>query len=142
MIICRELKLGEEARASEIEHECLSTAWSEEQIKNLPEYAVYLGAFEDEKMCGIGSMYVLFDEAQILNVAVSEKFRKRGIGKKILDVLLKTAEEKGAKTITLEVAQDNLNAISLYEKCGFSAVGVRKGFYAGKDAIAMLKEVF
>jgi ribosomal-protein-alanine N-acetyltransferase len=73
---------------------------------------------------------------------VSEKFRKRGIGKKILDVLLKTAEEKGAKTITLEVAQDNLNAISLYEKCGFSAVGVRKGFYAGKDAIAMLKEVF
>ncbi len=141
-MVCRELKSGEEAHAAIIERECLSTAWSEEQIKSLPEYAVYLGAFEDEKMCGIGSMYVLFDEAQILNVAVSEKFRKRGIGKNILDSLISCAAEKGAKTITLEVAHDNTRAISLYEKCGFSRVGVRKGFYAGKDAIAMLKEVF
>lgn len=141
MITYRALKTNEAEEAFLIENENLSTAWSVDQIKNLPDYATYIGAFDGENLCGIGSMYNIAGDAQILNLAVDKKYRKQGIGFKIMQALIDTAKGSGAETITLEVAQDNYSAISLYEKCGFSAVGIRKGFYAGKDAVAMLLEV-
>ena len=141
MITYRAIKENESGFAHRIESENLTTAWSKSQIENLPEYATYIGAFEGETLLGIGSMYVIADEAQVLNVAVDKDARKRGIGFGIMNMLIDIAAEKGARIITLEVAQNNYGAISLYEKCGFASVGIRKGFYEGTDAIAMLKEV-
>ena len=140
-MIYRPLNPIEAEEAFRIESENLSTAWSADQIKSLPNYATYIGAFEGESLCGIGSMYIIADEAQILNLAVDKKHRKQGIGLGIMQFLIEKAKNSGVTVITLEVAFDNVNAISLYEKCGFRSVGIRKGFYAGRDAIAMLKEL-
>jgi ribosomal-protein-alanine N-acetyltransferase len=45
----------------------------------------------------------------------------------------------GADALTLEVRASNTSAQALYRRFGFSAAGVRKGYYAdnGEDAIVM-----
>lgn len=137
----RKITSQEAQRASEIEQECLETAWSPAQIAALPENAFYLAAFLDGEMCGIGSIYCVFGEGQIMNIAVSEKFRNRGIATEILKSLIETAVNDNCENITLEVAENNISAISLYEKSGFCAVGRRKGFYHGVDALIMEKKL-
>lgn len=122
-------------RAAEIEKKCLDTAWSENQISSLPEGAVYLVAREEGEILGIASMYCVFDEGQIMNIAVDPVFRRRGVGKSLLDRLCKIAVERKCVSLVLEVALDNESAISLYEKCGFEKAGKRKGFFV------MVKEV-
>lgn len=138
-VVFRPLKIGEAALAAAVEKECLDTAWSEEQIKNIPENAFYIGAFEDDWLCGIASAYIIAGEGQIMNVAVSPDYRRRGIALGLMNEIISKAVENGCENITLEVAENNASAISLYEKCGFSAVGKRKGFYGNESAIIMEK---
>lgn len=140
-MILRPLNEGEYAFAAELERICLHTPWSENQIANIPENACYLGAFCDDELCGIGSAYFVLDECQIMNIAVSQNYRKNGIGKGIINEIIKKSLEKGCNYITLEVAEDNLPAIALYEKCGFIAVGGRKNFYGSTSAIIMEKQL-
>ncbi len=140
-ITVRNVAKDEAERAAAIERECLKTAWTEKQITELPENAVYLVAFDGEEMCGIASMYCLLDEGQIMNVAVSEKFRRKGIANSLMNRLLERAKEKNCKTVTLEVAENNKSAVALYEKLGFFTVGKRKGFYGDADAILMDKTI-
>lgn len=141
-IIYRGLLTSEEAGlAADIEKECLSTAWSEAQISMLPEYAVYIGAFDGETLCGVASMYAIAGEGQIMNVAVSQNHRRKGIAFGLMNEIIARATEKDCENITLEVAENNQSAISLYEKCGFCTVGRRKGFYDGTDAFIMEKKL-
>jgi ribosomal-protein-alanine N-acetyltransferase len=141
MIVVRNLEKGDILAASNIEKNCLSTAWSEAQLSNLPENATYLVALCDRIVCGIGSMYCVFDDCEIMNIAVSDDFRKKGVGSAILEKLIYVATEKGCQTITLEVAENNESAIALYEKFGFAEVGKRKGFYQNADAKVMQKTI-
>lgn len=62
------------------------------------------------------------DEFYIGNLAVSPKFRRRGIGQKLLDFSQKQAIENGFKKLALSVESHNLGAITLYKKFGFSIV--------------------
>lgn len=141
MIVVRNIEKCDIKAASEIEKSCLKTAWSEEQIKSLPENATYLVALYNGELCGIGSMYCVFDDCEIMNIAVSQSFRKKGVASAILESLVSHAVQKGCSTITLEVAVDNESAIALYKKFGFSEVGKRKGFYRSIDASVMQKSI-
>ena len=127
--------------AAEVEKACLSTAWSESQIANLSESASYFCALENGLVCGIASMYAVAGEAEIMNLAVLPTHRRRGIANRLLTLLIDTAADKECEFITLEVATDNLAAISLYESFGFKTVGRRNGFYNGKDALIMEKKL-
>ena len=138
-LIFRTLAPSEAKAASELESECLHTAWSEEQINSLPSYALYLGAFSGDTLCGVASAYIIADEVQVMNLAVSPKYRRMGIALGLMEEIIKAGKEKGCCNISLEVAENNPNAISLYEKCGFSAVGRRKGFYGDIAAVIMEK---
>ncbi|MDY6059110.1 MAG: ribosomal protein S18-alanine N-acetyltransferase, partial [Candidatus Fimenecus sp.] len=88
----------------------------------------------------IGSFNVV-GEISITNVAVGEKFRKKGVATRLLEHLEKVSREKNAEFITLEVRESNENAIDLYRKCGFSEVGLRKKFYSHptENAVLMTK---
>ena len=80
-------------------------------------------------------------EGEISNVAVAEKFRRRGIGRKLMEYMLKEAPSFGIGDLTLEVRVSNAPAISLYESLGFHKEGVRPGFYEKpkEDALIMWK---
>ena len=77
------------------------------------------------------------DEAEILNIAVDPKFRRRGLGSALLSAVC----ENTRSTIFLEVAEHNTPAISLYRKLDFQPAGFRPGYYnQGKvNAVVMKK---
>ena len=141
MISFRNLAKGDEHAASEIEKSCLDTAWSERQILETPDNpnATYIVAICENEICGIGSMYCVAGEGQIMNIAVSEKYRRRGIAEGIMQSLIESAVKNNCENITLEVAENNISAISLYKKCGYAVIARRKGFYKGTDALIMEK---
>ncbi len=125
--------------AAEVEKTCLETAWSIRQLAELPPEAVYLVALADGKVCGIGCLYCAAGEAALQNLAVLPDYRRRGIAQTLLDGLFDAAKEKGCESMFLEVADDNFAAQALYRKNGFRQVGVRRGFYRGRDALLFKK---
>ena len=69
------------------------------------------------------------EEAEILTLAVVPAMRRKGKAFKLLTLAIEEAAQSGAKSMFLEVAEDNSAAISLYEKAKFLRVGVRKNYY-------------
>lgn len=140
-IVYRAILKGEGKKAATLESQCLSTAWSERQIEDLPENAVYIVALCGTEICGVASMYCVFGEGQIMNVAVSENYRRKGIALGLMETLFAFATEKECENITLEVAENNISAISLYNKCGFNQIGKRKNFYGNISALILEKKL-
>ena len=75
-------------------------------------------------------------EYEIHTIGVDEACQGRGIGRALLDGLLRIAADD---PIFLEVRTDNVAAISLYEGNGFEVMGLRKKYYqaSGADAFTM-----
>ncbi len=130
--------------ASELERKCLSTAWSESQISDLigKENYRYVTALTEGTVAGVGGVICTAeDSAEIFTVAVLPEHRKKGIGGRILSELIDFCKKNDANSIFLEVEEGNESAIALYSKFGFLQVGIRKGFYRGKNAIIMELEL-
>ena len=78
-------------------------------------------------------------KARIYSIAVLKKFHGKGIGRRLLMKMVKEAQKGNYEKISLEVAVDNLKAITLYEKLNFLKTGLKKGYYSdGKAAMTML----
>lgn len=91
---------------------------------------------------GYGIMSVGAGEAHLLNVCVSGAYRCRGIGRRLLQHLLRLAARAGALEAFLEARPSNLPAIRLYESLGFTQIGVRRGYYqavGGREDAIVLK---
>lgn len=93
---------------------------------------VYLG--EEGQVQGFVDIKILYDEADLMHIAVSEDMRGQGIGAKLLAHAIEEAE---GKAIALEVRKSNFKAINLYEKYDFLREGTRKNYYHGEDAVLM-----
>ncbi len=84
----------------------------------------------------------LFEEAQIMDIAVAPEARGRGVASLLLEQAIALSRQRGAERLVLEVRASNLAAIGLYERFGFLRYAVRKGYYEGKeDALLMEKEL-
>ncbi len=94
----------------------------------------------DELVVGYVCLMSLFEDAQILNIAVAPQHRGHGIARKLMELAVSTARERGAEVLALEVRESNAAAIKMYEDLGFVRYFVRKGYYEGKeDALLMEK---
>lgn len=72
---------------------------------------------------------IILDELHVHSVAVSPIFRGRGVGRRLLTVLLHQARVQGVTSSILEVRSSNLMARELYKGLGFSLVGRRPAYY-------------
>jgi ribosomal-protein-alanine N-acetyltransferase len=104
-----------------------------------------VGAFDEEergRLAGylIVSRYV--DAWHIMNLAIDEPYRRRGIARRLLDELFVTTDADPLRGYTLEVRITNERAIRLYEAAGFRITGVRRGYYTDnrEDAYVMWKD--
>ena len=81
---------------------------------------------------------VAADEAEILTLAVVPGARRRGLGRALLDDAQTEAARRGAVSMFLEVAEDNLSARALYAAAGYTEIGRRRCYYPnGGDALVM-----
>ncbi len=103
--------------------------WSEDIFRDClnTRYDCWVCELGDDVL-GYGIMSMAVGEAHILNLCVSPKEQKQGIGRKILEHLIAIAK-KEAEQMFLEVRPSNTGAIALYDSIGFNEIGVRKGYY-------------
>ena len=71
----------------------------------------------------------VIDEAEILTLTVDPAARRTGLGRALVEAAAFRAQSAGVASLWLEVAQDNVAALTLYVGCGFEQVGRRKGYY-------------
>ena len=100
------------------------------------------GVFAVAEPDGFILMRLVFDEAEILTLAVDPAARRRGLARALVEAAAGAARMAGADVMFLEVAHDNLPALGLYEAAGFERAGLRRGYYdrgaAGSaDAVVM-----
>lgn len=77
-------------------------------------------------------------EGWVLRLKVVEEARSRGIGRLLLDTVIKTLEVAGADRVLLSVAPGNRVAVGLYRRYGFSKIGFQAGYFGpGEDRIIM-----
>jgi [ribosomal protein S18]-alanine N-acetyltransferase len=99
-------------------------------------FVVVLVAGLADEVVGFLSLQLTADEAEILDLGVLGAYRRRGIGKLLLERARAIAEEQGVLQLFLEVRRTNLAAVALYRACAFSQVGERKRYYRdGEDAL-------
>jgi ribosomal-protein-alanine acetyltransferase len=92
------------------------------------------------RVCGFLAAQVTIGEAELLNMAVDDEHRRKGLGSKLLAVALKEALSKQAARMYLEVRESNLAAISFYARHGFRKSGQRAGYYLNPTENAVLME--
>ena len=128
-----------------IERQCFvyhtwTLAMFEDALAN-PLYTFYLFETKGEA-AGFSCVKVTDCEAEIDYIAVLKKFRKRGTGAQLLNASLAAAREKKAQAVFLEVGVQNIPAINLYEKYGFTKISTRQNYYGeGKDAHVLKMEI-
>jgi len=133
------------AEVALLEQRCFSDPWSEtsllEELNNETAFWIVAQDAETDRVVGYGGIHVLFDEGEIMNIAVDPTCRRQGIGEALVTALLDHAKETQA--VFLEVRVSNAPAIRLYEKLGFETIAVRKGYYSHptEDAGIMRKEM-
>jgi len=96
----------------------------------------------DEVIGYAGLAVVPRREAWVQNLAVRRDAQRRGIGRALLEALLRAAGDQDARRVLLEVATDNAPAQRLYAAYGFEVVGRRRGYYqpSNTDALVMLRD--
>lgn len=127
-----------------IEQVCYPAPWKREHfIQEIHSHLSFpFVAQIDGAVVGYVCLMSLFEEAQILNIAVDPARRGHGVARLLMDHAIAVAREQKAELLTLEVRASNAAAIGLYERYGFVRYFVRRGYYEGKeDALLMEKDL-
>ena len=125
-----------------LEKKCFSDPWSLDMIVSAKMQSNFFGLVlsDGDSIKGYIGVNFLFEDGEILLVAVDESCRGLGYGKKLVLTVCDTIKAKGVERCLLEVRKSNKNAISCYLSCGFNPIGERKHYYQnGEDAIIMEK---
>ncbi len=93
----------------------------------------------DGKIAGYVCLMSLFEEAQILDIAVAADQRGSGIGRLLMEKSFDVALEKGAEVMALEVRESSAPAIGLYQALGFKRVGIRANYYESRENAVLME---
>jgi ribosomal-protein-alanine N-acetyltransferase len=83
------------------------------------------------------------NELHINNVAVRDDYRRKGIGRALLNLILEKGKRSGVPCAFLELRAGNAAALALYEECGFSVTAQRSKYYSDpvEDALVMIVQL-
>ena len=125
---------------AEIERKCFSAPWSEEEVEKcfrLENYRFFVAEGAPGPVGYVGLMQCA-DEGDVVTLAVLPECRRQGIALSLMQTVLDEAEKSGIRCLFLEVRVSNLAARSLYERIGFSVVGLRPDYYESPRENAFL----
>ena len=124
-----------------IETASFSVPWSrqafEESFEN--RYTKMFVAEDGDQVVGYSVIGLIVPDAEILNVAVDQEYRRQGIGEMLFDTLIALGDKEDVSDFFLEVRESNEAAIELYRKKGMEVIGRRKDYYQMpvEDAVLM-----
>ena len=99
----------------------------------------YFVAKVGREVVGYAGLMMSLTDGHVTTIAVDPAWHRHHIGTRLLLGLAREGIARGASALTLEVRLSNHGAQEMYKRFGFTAVGVRKGYYAdtGEDALIM-----
>jgi ribosomal-protein-alanine N-acetyltransferase len=93
-------------------------------------------------------LFPAVDELHLLNITVSPKLRRLGIGVKMMNAIEGVAAQQNMPRIILEVRPSNEAALHLYQSLGYEKIGLRKNYYpvdavngSREDALVLAKSI-
>lgn len=130
---------------SELEKECFhGEAWSYKTLVQAYENPNTIGLVAEEygEIIGYGCATCVFENADLENILIVERYRRGGRGRRLLYDLLGECKARGAEKVFLEVRVSNSAALSLYLSAGFSGLHARTRYYPdGEDCLVMQKSL-
>lgn len=118
--------------------------WTPDILKSelIGDNKKYIVAKFADEIVGFAGVMINFTDLEIMNIVTKKSKRKMGIGSLLLKNIIEKFSKGDIENIFLEVNENNIIAIKLYEKMGFENIGKRKKYYNGNDgAIIMSKKV-
>ncbi len=107
--------------------------WDEAAIAALLEHpastSLVAVAGEPKAVVGFVIGQLAADEAEILSVGVAPDWQRTGLGRMLIEGLIRAVRRGEAKRLYLDVAEDNAAAIALYNSLGFAVSGRRKAYF-------------
>lgn len=128
-----------------IEPEAYPEPWTENMFRQElgNESSEFFVAFSEGVLVGYGGFWRVAGEAHITSVTIACDYRGRGVGRRLVEYIMRTAGDLGLTEATLEVRESNRHAFNLYKSMGFEVIGRRKGYYrkTNEDALVMAREI-
>ncbi|MFP8893627.1 GNAT family N-acetyltransferase [Chryseobacterium sp. EZn1] len=110
-----------------------------EELNTIIEQGNSFGAFVNEELAGwiICEQRTWNNSFYIENILVNEKYRRQGIGIKLIKSAIKEARKLNSRVIELETQNTNYPAIQFYRRMGFNITGLNTRFYENPEEIAL-----
>ncbi|MDF2557028.1 MAG: family N-acetyltransferase [Bacillales bacterium] len=103
---------------------------SEEMIRGYLNKGECFVAEVENKIVGVCVLSPISSEStEIVNVAVSENYQGKGIGKQLVLHAIQTARFLGFKTIEIGTGNSSIGQLALYQKCGFQIECIDKDYF-------------
>jgi [ribosomal protein S18]-alanine N-acetyltransferase len=122
---------------AEMEARCFSNPWTREmlarELANSTIAHVFVLRLPDCPLAAFCSCWIIGDELHVNTMAVDFPHRRRGLGRHLMEWVMREAARRGARRATLEVRKANEAARRLYESMGFSVRATRPGYYTHPD---------
>ena len=143
-MIIEKMNASHVPQIAELEKVCFADPWSVTSIETelTSRLSLWLVAMEGDTLVGYVGSQTVIDESDVMNIAVHPDYRRQGIAEALVGALEKALRQRGSRALTLEVRDSNVPAITLYDKLGFTQVGLRKNYYRNpkEDARILRKE--
>lgn len=140
-VTVRSISLADLGDVVEIENQSFSFPFTRDMFENMLGQEPFSGhvVLKDGHVAGYSLYSRVIDEMQLITIAVRQDARRQGLGKALMDAMLKDARDHDAVIIYLDVRESNVAAQCLYKAYGFTPIGVRKKYYQdnNEDAIVM-----
>ncbi|UJL47115.1 ribosomal protein S18-alanine N-acetyltransferase [Virgibacillus sp. NKC19-16] len=141
-MVIREMELADVDQVMEVEVATFAAPWPtdifyQEILDN--EHAFYFVMELDKKIIGYIGTWIVIDDMQITNIAVTPAYRGMKLGEMLFRYTIQFAIKLGVARLSLEVRKSNIVAQKMYRKFGLVPGGIRKNYYAvdQEDAIVM-----
>ena len=131
----READIQDCGKLAELHEQGFDHPWSEDEIaatlsgKGVTCFMSYIRGTGMAYPRGFLIVRSVADEAEVLSIAVASKYRKRGIGRSLLDHTIRHLHSARVRRLILEVSENNEMALKLYRSLRFEQISERKAYY-------------
>jgi [ribosomal protein S18]-alanine N-acetyltransferase len=114
--------------------------WYERELERPDVCYIYVVRTPEDPVAGFCAFWRVAHQIHINNLAVRPGQRGHGLGRALIQGVIRGAAGMGVQSATLEVRRSNTAALRLYQGEGFREVGVRRSYYTQpvEDALVLL----